>query len=141
MGRPSSYSDEIAEAICERLASGESLRSICRDNDMPGRQTVLDWLEADAGFRARYARAREHQADYLDEKMQEVADEATAANVHVARLRVATMQWRASKLAPKRYGDKLDLNHSGTVQSLTDEQLDAKLSLLMAKYAQSDGEG
>jgi hypothetical protein len=117
-GRPSSYSDEIAETICARIQNGEGLRSICRDEEMPGRQTVLDWLndEKFPEFRTKYARAREIQGDYLDEEMQEVANSATPKNVHVARLRVLTMQWRASKLAPKRYGDKVELEHAGKVQ-------------------------
>ena len=117
-GRPSSYSDEIADQICKRIASGEGLRAICRDEEMPGRQTVLDWLDSEKfpEFRAKYARAREAQGDYLDEEMQEVANSATPESVHVARLRVLTMQWRASKLAPKKYGDKVELEHAGKVQ-------------------------
>jgi hypothetical protein len=118
MTRTSSYSDEIAETICTRIANGEGLRAICRDEEMPGRQTVLDWLndEKRLDFRTRYARAREIQGDYLDEEMQAVADTATPETVHVARLRVLTMQWRASKLAPKKYGDKVELEHAGKVQ-------------------------
>lgn len=71
----------------------------------------MDWLndEAKAEFRAKYARAREAQGDYLDEEMQTVADTATPETAQVARLRVDTMKWRASKLAPKKYGDKLEL--------------------------------
>jgi hypothetical protein len=118
MTRTSSYSDEIAETICTRIANGEGLRAICRDEEMPGRQTVLDWLndEKRLDFRTRYARAREIQGDYLDEEMQAVADTATPETVHVARLRVLTMQWRASKLAPKKYGDKVELEHAGSVK-------------------------
>lgn len=116
-GRPSVYSAEIAETICTRIADGEGLRAICRDEAMPGRQTVLDWLNDDgkADFRAKYARARENQGDYLDEEMQSVADKATAETVQVAKLRVETMKWRASKLAPKKYGDRTV--HAGDPES------------------------
>jgi hypothetical protein len=62
-GRPSLYSPEIAEEICERLASGESMRRICQDEHMPGRRTVEGWMDADPDFRAKCARARE--AGYL----------------------------------------------------------------------------
>ena len=108
-GRPV-YSDELAETICQRIASGEGLRAICRDDDMPGRQTVLDWLNDDskAAFRARYTRARESQADWWDEEMHNEALAAEPETVQVARLRIDTMKWRASKLAPKKYGDKVD---------------------------------
>lgn len=114
-GRPSAYSDELADTICERMANGESLRNICRDDGFPDRNTVLRWLakQEHAEFAAKYARAREAQADYLAEDMQDVADGAKPEDVQVARLRVLTMQWRASKLAPKRYGDKLDATLSG----------------------------
>lgn len=130
------FTQEIAEIICERIANGEGLRSICRDNAMPGRTTVLEWLNRDeaefAQFRAKYARARENQADYLDEEMQEVADAAKPDDVRVARLRVLTMQWRASKLAPKKYGDKVDFTTAGKPINDT-KTIDSKLSLLLGK--------
>lgn len=114
------FSEEVADAICRRIANGEGLRAICRDPDMPGRQTVLDWLDDESdgkklAFRAKYARARELQGDFLDEEMQEVANAATPEDVQVARLRVGTMQWRASKLAPKKYGDRLV--HAGDAEN------------------------
>ena len=134
-GRPSLYTDELAAAICRRIANGEGLRAICRGDDMPGRQTVLDWLDDDKkeSFRIRYTRARVAQADYLDEAMQEVADSATPEDVQVGRLRVSTMQWRASKLAPKKYGDKLDIGVSGSLQTVSDDQLDTRLAQLLGK--------
>lgn len=113
MGHPPTiFSAAIADEICERIAEGEGLRSICRDDHMPGRQTVIDWLaDADPGkgpFRTKYARAREAQADWWDEAMHDEAQAATPETVNVARLRVSTMQWRASKLAPKKYGERID---------------------------------
>jgi len=109
-GRPSTYTDEIANYICEQIAEGRGLRAICREDSMPGRQTILDWLNNDsdprfAAFRAKYARAREAQGDFLDEQMQDVADAARPEDVQVARLKIDTMKWRAAKLAPKKYGD------------------------------------
>lgn len=118
MGRPSDYTEEIADRICDLIADGKGLREICRGEGMPGRRTVLDWLNDDSkgDFRARYARAREAQGDFLDEEMQSVADTATPETAHVARLRVDTMKWRASKLAPKKYGDKVETVHSGELR-------------------------
>ncbi len=126
-GRPSDYTDEIANEICERIAKGESLRKSCgsdRDDFMPGRRTVLEWLEVNEGFRAKYARAREAQADHLADEMLEIADAPNATTNPVTgetelrdpqrdRLRVMTRQWIASKLAPKRYGDKVTQEHVG----------------------------
>lgn len=56
MGRPSTYDDEMAERICARLASGNSLRTICSSPGMPGRETVFRWLREHQDFRDQYAR-------------------------------------------------------------------------------------
>lgn len=106
-GRPSAFTDEIAEAICARIIDGESLRSICSGEDMPHRLTVLRWMSADEAFATKCARARDLQADTLFEDMQSVADTGNPEDIQRAKLRVSTMQWRAAKLAPKRYGDKV----------------------------------
>lgn len=112
-GRPSDFSQEIADTICERLIDGESLRKICAGDDMPNRSTVLRWMDADEAFAAKCARAREIQADSLFDQMQDIADEGNADDVQRAKLRVSTLQWRASKLAPKKYGDKTTTEHTG----------------------------
>ncbi len=137
MSRPSKFSDKLADEICGRLTEGEGLRAICRDPAMPHRATVLRWL-ADperSDFATKYAHAREIQADFLDEEMQDVADKATPENVNVARLRVLTMQWRASKLAPKKYGDKLDITTAGSVAVTLDTPDPDKLAELQALAA------
>ncbi len=126
-GRPSRYTPELAAVICERLAEGETLRSICRDVAMPDKATVLRWLadKAKADFRDQYAHAREMQADALFDEALEIADNATGdwstdkdgkktldhEHIQLSRLRVDTRKWAAGKLAPKRYGDKLQ--HTG----------------------------
>lgn len=110
MGRPSAYSEEIAEIICDRLADGESLRAICREDEMPDRRTVLRWLESNETFAAKCARAREAQAEYLAEETIEIADTAVDADsASAAKVRVAARQWFASKVAPKKYGDRTTL--------------------------------
>ena len=103
--------DALSDEICERLIEGESLRSICSDKDMPSRATVLRWMGADAAFEAKCARARVLQADTLFEELQSIADEGNPDDVQRAKLRVSVMQWRASKLAPKKYGDRI--THQG----------------------------
>ena len=131
-GRPSLYTPELAETICTRIADGEGLRAICREEHIPGRQTVMDWLNSPGAqfdeFRAKYARARELQGDLLDEQIQQVADVATPEDVQVAKLRVETMKWRASKLNPKKYGDKIDMNHSGNIGHMLAETLRSRRS-------------
>ena len=112
-GRPSAYTEDLATMICDRIADGESLRSICNDRDIPNWRTVLRWLERDAEFASKYARARELQADVMDERILTVADACTNETAQADRVKIMAYQWRASKLAPKRYGDKVTNEHTG----------------------------
>jgi hypothetical protein len=113
MGRTSEYTQETADSICEQIADGRSLRSICADAGMPDKATVFRWLAAHETFRDQYARARESQADSLFDDILEIAD--TAEDAQLARLRVDARKWMAGKLKPKVYGDKIGLDHSGSI--------------------------
>ncbi len=113
MARPTKFTPKTADQICERIADGESLRLVCEDETMPAKSTVMRWLNDDRilEFRDQYAHAREAQADCYADQIIEIADAAAADNTAVqrARLRVDARKWKASKLAPKAYGDKLGL--------------------------------
>lgn len=128
MGRPSDYTSEIADKICHRLAEGESLRAICRDDEMPGRETVRVWLSVHPEFKGKFDEARILQAEGLADELMEIADDGTndyvervrdgktetafdAEHVARSRLRVDTRKWYLSKVLPKVYGDKLQ--HTG----------------------------
>ena len=127
-GRPSLYTEALAAEICWRLAEGETLRSVCRDKAMPEKATILRWLadKKKADFREQYVYAREMQADALFDEALEIADDASGdwstdkdgkkvldhENIQRSRLRVDTRKWAAGKMAPKKYGDKLDLGGS-----------------------------
>lgn len=67
-------SAEIEDEIVRRLSDGEPLRSICRDNHMPGWQRVYEWMAADSDFAGRIARARELGADAIAEQCLDIAD-------------------------------------------------------------------
>lgn len=142
-GRPSEFSQRVADVICNRLADGESLRTICADDAMPHRATVFRWLAADEAFRDQYAAAREAQAETLFEEMLEIADDSSGdvklvgkdgeerevcdgEFVQRSKLRVDTRKWMASKLAPKKYGDQIEHKHSGGV-TVAMQDLDDKL--------------
>lgn len=111
-GRPSKYSDELVEKICEKIANGRSLRSICAEAGMPTMSTVCKWLSENKEFSEQYARAREKQADYFAEEIIEIADsaEAESAAVSKAKLQIDARKWAASKIAPKKYGDKQEID-------------------------------
>lgn len=124
MARPSDYTAEMADTICERLAGGESLRSICAEEGMPSQSMVFRWLGQNEAFREQYAHAREAQADALFDDILEISDDGrndwmarlgekdagwavNGEHIQRSRLRVDARKWMASKLAPKKYGDKL----------------------------------
>jgi hypothetical protein len=124
MGRPSSYTSEIAEDICSRLSTGEPLAQICRDDAMPAYRTVYDWMAAHDDFSANIARAREAGFDQIamdcldiaDDKSGDVRfvgeDEREVCNtefVQRAKLRIETRLKLLAKWDPKRYGDKMAL--------------------------------
>lgn len=111
-GRPTDYTKDMADNICEKIANGRSLRSICAEDGMPPMKTIYRWLEANEEFRHQYARAREKQADYFAEEIIEIADsaEAESAAVSKAKLQIDARKWAASKIAPKKYGDKTELD-------------------------------
>lgn len=125
IGRPTIYSNELADRICTELASGRSARSVCSEEGMPAMQTFWRWLRENPAFRERYACAKQESADALVEEMLDIADNSTGdyaeddegrirfvpENVQRARLRIDARKWIASKLKPQRYGERLDLQH------------------------------
>lgn len=143
---PSTYTDLIAEEICQRLAKGETLTSICGDEHMPARRTVSDWRRAQPEFDKAFTEAREAGFDALAEDCLSIADDASddfrmgeksvlADTDHIQRskLRVWTRLQLLSKWDPKRYGERLDLNHSGSIQTVSDEQLKTRYEELIAR--------
>jgi len=113
IGRPSGYSVDVADTICQEIMTGKSLRTICAQEDMPGASTVYSWLREHPEFQEAYVQAREVQADVLADEIIEIAD--TEPDAQVARNRIDARKWLASKLRPKKYGDHLKLDH--TVES------------------------
>ena len=105
---------EIQERLVAEIQTGRSLRQVCADDGMPDIRTVTRWLVADADFAHKYARARMAQADVLFDRMEAVEEQVSAGTMdsHAARVVLDSMRWRASKLAPKVYGDRLDVQVS-----------------------------
>ena len=126
MAGVTTYTQDIANYIVENIADGRSLRDICLQSDMPSRATVFKWLNDIEGFSSQYARAREEQAETLADEIVSIADDSEkdtyinqsgvelSNNEWIARsrLRVDARKWVASKLKPKKYGDKIE--HTGT---------------------------
>ena len=109
------FAQELFDRICERIADGESLRAICADDDMPSVTSVMRWLADNGALSEQYARAREIQGDGEFDKARDIAFAATPETVQVARLQYDAVRWRAGKLRPKVYGDKVDVNATGSL--------------------------
>jgi len=144
MARPTKYTIELADKICEEIATSSiGLNHICEKLEIAPSSVYL-WLKDNKEFSEKYARAREKQADYLVEEILEIADDGTndlmtvvkgdisyemenKEVVNRSKLRVDARKWVASKLAPKKYGDKLELSGDSenpvSKISLTDEQV------------------
>ena len=132
IGRPSKYTQKLADKICTQLATGKSLRRICEKEGMPEARTVHYWLldGKHEEFFLQYARAREIQAEMMFDEILDVADDGsndymtiTKGDVEYnienkevtnrSRLRVDSRKWYLSKVLPKVYGDKLDVTSEG----------------------------
>jgi len=139
------YTDKMALIICDRIANGESLKSICQDEDIPARSTVFKWLAENKTFSDMYARAREEQADTIFDEIIEIADDGrndwmerrgeedagwvtNGENIQRAKLRIDARKWMAAKLRPKKYGERQEIEHSGSVELTTKEQRDAAVA-------------
>jgi hypothetical protein len=110
-GRPTDYTQEMADIICNRVANGESLNTICNEENLPCRMTIYRWLRAHSEFSDNYARAREDQADWFADQIVEIAD--TEPDANIARVRIDARKWVASKLKSKNYGDKAQMELTG----------------------------
>lgn len=110
--RPTKPTPEIVNAILRRLAEGESLRRISRDDDFPSIGTFYEWMAKDQTLREQYARARDEQADTYADEIAEIADDENLP-ADSRRVRIDARKWIACKLKPKKYGDKLVAEHSG----------------------------
>ena len=123
VGRPTKFTPELAEQICELLAIGKPSREVCKEVGIAD-SALYRWLQQDVEFQEQYARARERQADFYVNEIIEIADElqidatykgeeisldVSSSAVARNRLRVDSRKWIASKLAPKKYGDKMQV--------------------------------
>lgn len=115
IGRPTMFTPSVKESICRRLATGESLAAIARTPGMPTVEAVRLCLLRDESFFADYTRARAAQAEHYAAEIIEIAD--TCKDYNKARLQIDARKWYASKTAPKKFGDKLDVTteHTGNV--------------------------
>lgn len=104
------WSEALMTDICDHLTTGKSLIEISRLQGYPSSDSMYRQMAKDPDFAARIARAREAGQDHEADAIVAMADMATAEDWQVVKLRMAARQWRAAKLAPKRYGDKVEVS-------------------------------
>jgi len=123
-GRPSTFSQEIADKICEHIAKGGYATHLQRFG-LPSSTTLGKWLNENEEFAAQYARARERRAEHFAEEIVEIAD--TDPDPQRARVRVDARKWAASKLLPRVYGDnqRLEVDHTFNI-SINDALIEAQ---------------
>jgi regulator of protease activity HflC (stomatin/prohibitin superfamily) len=119
LGRPTLFTQELADLICERLIAGESQRAISRDKNFPDIVTIWRWRNNMPDFSKQYARAREAQADALADRAVEEA--LTAEDAGKGRLAYDALRWYAGKMKPGTYGDKVQhANAAGDGDQVTE---------------------
>lgn len=139
---------DVQVTICERIMLGESVVAICRDDDMPSRRTVMNWIAKDLDFRAAYLAAKAMLAETFAEEIIEISDDASGDFVqgengkeldreHVQRskLRVDSRKWLAARLAPKRWGEASMIRVGeldGDRRSMSDEERATRMAAIVA---------
>lgn len=133
-GRPKLNPADYTTLILERIADGEYLTKISKEKGMPSFKTVWKWMREDKEFFHAYTRAQELRADKIFEELVAIADDSTNDYITIetnsdkkkvvnheyinrSRLRIDTRKWMLSKMMPSKYGDKLDLKHSGEIKN------------------------
>ena len=132
-GRPTTYTAEIANRICEWIAQDKSLVSFCSIDGNPGLTTVYQWIYKDPEFEEKYTRAREDQAETVADQVSEIKKKVASGEImpDVARVLIDSIKWESGKRCGKRYGERVAVDH-GAQQSLAD--------LVRSSYTPRDGE-
>lgn len=125
IGRPTDYTQDLADRICNELSEGNSLRRVCLEEYMPSKTTVFKWFRLYPQFVDQYARAKEESADVDMETIEDLGDiaiedaknpknaKSSNAIISAYKLKADNLKWAASKKKPKKYGDKTDITSGG----------------------------
>lgn len=125
-GRNTLYTDKLADEICEMISNTSFGLERISEHFNVDRSQITRWLQKYPEFRIKYTRAKEEQADYLAEEIMKISDDASkdlisgqfgempnSAAIARAKLQIDTRKWLMSKLKPKSYSDKIDVNVGG----------------------------
>jgi hypothetical protein len=112
MGRPSLYSEELAESICQLVSIGYTLKQIETIDDMPAERTILTWAATNPEFQQQYARARDASADAFADRVANVAwmAEEGQTDPQAAKVAMDGYKWVAARRNPKKYGERMQVS-------------------------------
>src|SRR5437899_3013448 len=133
-GRWSTYTPELGEEICSRIANGESLKAIGADPEMPCAATVLNWAKRYPEFGDDYAQARAFMADVLFDEAREVALATRPGDVWVGRLQFDVIRWMTARMAPKKYCEKVMLEAELAARQATAVDRDRRLKITLVDF-------
>lgn len=123
--------DKIDE-VCTQVANGKTLRQIGAFFGVDA-GTILKWVGENAEYSQQYARARDSAADLFETEIIEAALAVSPDSAAADRVKIDALKWVAGRRAPKRYGDRVQTEHSGTIQvtDMTDDELEQRLKALI----------
>lgn len=156
-GRPSNYTQELADKFCELISNGDSLRTACTDKEMPSPATIFKWMRENDNFLKQYEKATQERTEAMAEELLDIVDDGSndymmrtgkdgkeswqlnGEHIQRSRLRADTRKWLMAKMKPKKYGDHIDLSGESTVihkfEDMDDEQLERAIQETKDKLA------
>jgi len=139
-GRPTIYTDELANEICRTIAcNSRGLNPLCAANPhWPDRSTIFQWRLDKPSFSDMYDKAKIEQTECMADEMLEIADDTSndtyvndkgnvvcnSEYVNRSRLRIDTRKWHMERLKSKKYGNKIESSISEGHKSLVEQILD-----------------
>lgn len=138
-GRPCEFTAEIGEEICQRIAGGETIVEICGSDGMPAWETLRRWLLKYPDFQAQYARAREFYSEYRNDQFRyegKINPPTTPEGVANRRIELDHMKWELSKHAPKKYGDKIAMEHEHQHKFIPLDELTERVQKIQLERSQ-----
>lgn len=149
VGRPGTYTPERGALVCQRMIEVGDLAKACKaDPRLPNRATVYDWCVAYPEFDSQFTRARERLMDRWADDLIEIADD-DVLEPNDRRVKIETRKWLMSKLAWRRFGDKVQvggdpenplmvIHQQVTVEQLSPIELQAIEQLALARLNATD---
>lgn len=148
-GRPTDYTQELADDICEKIGDGDSMRAVSRCDDMPAMATLFRWLREKEDFKEQYSIATLERAEAMGEDIIDIADNANndwmeahgdsegyrqnGEALQRSKLRVDVRKWHMSKVKPKKYGDRHHIDIADKTDKPDEEALNARIAELIDK--------